>query len=92
VLSVVPVLLLDLTTRATRLPFGAVWGDTRLVLPSQMSYRDVLTGSIRQSTPASKGARLAVADLFDTLPVAVLESIPLPTSATPPATAGTRHA
>ena len=92
VLTVVPRLLLDLTTRATRLPLGAVWADTRLVLPSPMSYRDVLTGSIRQSTPASKGARLAVADLFDTLPVAVLESIPLPTSATPPATAGTRHA
>jgi (1->4)-alpha-D-glucan 1-alpha-D-glucosylmutase len=92
VLTVVPRLLLDLTTRATRLPLGAVWADTRLVLPSPMSYRDVLTGSIRQSTPASKGARLAVADLFDALPVAVLESIPLPISATPPPTAGTRHA
>ena len=80
------------TNCATRSPLGTVWADTRIVLPSPMSYRDVLTGAIRESRTASKGARLTIGDLFDTLPVAVLESIPLPTSATPPATAGTRHA
>ena len=74
-----------------RSSLGAVWADTRVVLPSPMTYRDVLTGATRESTPASKGARLAVADLFDTLPVAVLEST-LPASPARPATAGTRNA
>jgi (1->4)-alpha-D-glucan 1-alpha-D-glucosylmutase len=90
-LTVVPRLLLDLTARATRLPLGAVWADTRIVLPLPMTYRDVLTGAIRETTPASKGSRLAVAGLFDTLPVALLESMPMPVSA-PRATAGTRYA
>jgi (1->4)-alpha-D-glucan 1-alpha-D-glucosylmutase len=91
-LTVVPRLLLDLTARGTRAPLGAVWADTRLVLPSPITYRDVLTGAIRESTPASKGTRLAVADLFDALPVAVLESVTGLVSADGPATAGTRHA
>jgi (1->4)-alpha-D-glucan 1-alpha-D-glucosylmutase len=90
--TVVPRLLLDLTSRAARPPLGEVWADTRIVLPSPTTYRDVLTGVIRESRPASKGARLAVADLFATLPVAVLESVPVPISAVRPATAGTRHA
>ena len=79
-LTVVPRLLLNVTARTTRLPLGAVWADTRIVLPSPMTYRDVLTGAIRESTPASKGARLAVATLFDTLPVALLESAPVAVS------------
>jgi maltooligosyltrehalose synthase len=86
-LTVVPRLLLDLTARAARPPLGAIWGDTRIVLPARTTYRDVLTGAIRESAPATKGARLAVASLFDTVPVALLES-----TTAPPATAGTRHA
>jgi (1->4)-alpha-D-glucan 1-alpha-D-glucosylmutase len=91
-LTVVPRLLLDLTAGATRSPLGTVWADTRIVLPSPMTYRDVLTGAIRESRPASKGARLTIGDLFDTLPVAVLETVPVPASATRPASPGTRHA
>jgi len=86
-LTVVPRLLLDLTARAARPPLGGIWGDTRIVLPARTTYRDVLTGAIRESAPATKGARLAVASLFDTVPVALLES-----TTAPPATAGTRHA
>ena len=80
VVTVVPRLLLDLTTRTARPPLGAVWADTRVVLPSRTTYRDVLTGAIRESTPATKGARLAVATLFDTVPVALLESTTVPVS------------
>jgi maltooligosyltrehalose synthase len=86
-LTVVPRLLLDLTARAARPPLGGIWGDTRIVLPARTTYRDILTGAIRESAPATKGARLAVASLFDTVPVALLES-----TTAPPATAGTRHA
>jgi len=92
VVTVVPRLLLDLTAGATRTPLATVWADTRIVLPSPMTYRDVLTGAIRESKPASKGARLTIGDLFDTLPVAVLESMPVPASAARPATAGMRRA
>jgi (1->4)-alpha-D-glucan 1-alpha-D-glucosylmutase len=89
-LTVVPRLLLDLTARTVRPPLGASWADTRVVLPSRTTYRDVLTGAIRESSPATKGSRLAIAELFDTLPVALLESSPAPVSATLPD--GTRHA
>jgi maltooligosyltrehalose synthase len=57
-----------------------VWADTRIVLPSRTTYRDVLTGAIRESAPATKGARLAVSALFDTVPVALLESTTVPVS------------
>ncbi|HEX3631105.1 MAG TPA: malto-oligosyltrehalose synthase [Casimicrobiaceae bacterium] len=90
-LTVVPRLLLDLTARTARPPLGAIWADTRIVLPSRTTYRDVLTGAIRQSSPAAKGARLAVAALFETLPVALLESTPAP-DAVKRSQAGTRHA
>jgi hypothetical protein len=40
----------------------------------------VFTGAIRESAPATKGARLAVAALFDALPVALLESTTGPVS------------
>jgi (1->4)-alpha-D-glucan 1-alpha-D-glucosylmutase len=79
-LTVVPRLLLDLTARTARPPLGAVWADTRIVLPSRTTYRDVLTGASRVSSPATKGARLTVAALFDTLPVALLESTSVPIS------------
>jgi len=77
VLTVVPRLLVDLTARATRPPLGAaVWADTRVMLPSSSAtaYRDVLTGASRGAD--TKPPQLAVADLFDTLPVALLESMP----------------
>ena len=90
--TVVPRLLLDLTAGTTRSPLGTVWADTRIVLPSPMTYRDVLTGAIRESRTASKGARLTIGDLFDTLPVTVLESMAVPASAARPAAAGTRRA
>ncbi|MGH8713157.1 MAG: malto-oligosyltrehalose synthase, partial [Casimicrobiaceae bacterium] len=80
VVTVVPRLLLGLTARGTRAPLGStVWGDTRVRLPLPGSYRDVLTGAIRSSAPAAQATYLAVADLFDTLPVALLESTPAPT-------------
>ncbi len=92
VLVVVPRLLVDLTSRATRLPLGhAVWADTRVMLPSlpATTYRDVFTGAGRDA-PSAKDSALAVADLFDTLPVAVLESMPAAHAATRSATTGDR--
>ncbi|MGH8799019.1 MAG: malto-oligosyltrehalose synthase, partial [Casimicrobiaceae bacterium] len=89
VLTVVPRLLLDLSERGTREPVGlAVWGDTRVLLPALPgSYRDVLTGALRSS--AAPNSHLALADLFDTLPVALLESTPATARRK---TAGARHA
>jgi (1->4)-alpha-D-glucan 1-alpha-D-glucosylmutase len=92
-LAVVPRLLLDLTARTTRPPLGAIWADTRVMLPSPATYHDVLTGASRDSAAATKGAQLAVAELFDILPVALLESSAVPASVGRQATAaGTRHA
>jgi maltooligosyltrehalose synthase len=79
-LTVVPRLLLSLTERTARPPLGAVWADTRLLLPVRTTYRDVLTGAIRESASATKGGCLAVAAVFDTLPVALLESTTPPVS------------
>ncbi|MFI4951913.1 MAG: malto-oligosyltrehalose synthase [Burkholderiales bacterium] len=89
VLTVVPRLLLDLTARGTRAPLGStVWGDTRVLLPLRAgSYRDVLTGAIRGRPQLAQASYLAVADLFDTLPVALLESAPAPSTATRAASA-----
>jgi (1->4)-alpha-D-glucan 1-alpha-D-glucosylmutase len=78
VLCVVPRLLVDLTARATRPPLGpAVWADTRIMLPSSpaTTYRDVFTDAIHGSTGAT-ASHLAASDLFDMLPVALLESVP----------------
>jgi (1->4)-alpha-D-glucan 1-alpha-D-glucosylmutase len=78
-LTIVPRLLLDLTARGTRPPLGgAVWQDTRVLLSlPPTTYRDAFTGAVR--TPHAGGAaHLAIADLFDTLPVALLEGLPAP--------------
>ncbi|HKW81271.1 MAG TPA: malto-oligosyltrehalose synthase, partial [Casimicrobiaceae bacterium] len=77
-LAIVPRLLFGLTAGATRPPIGQIWEDTRVLLPSPLAaYRDVLTGALRR--PAGNGAfSLVVADIFDTLPAALLETIALP--------------
>ncbi len=79
VLTIVPRLLLDLTARATRPPLGGeVWGDTRVMLRSPMRCRDALSGAMRDCRPGTKGSYLPLAELFDTLPVALLESVATP--------------
>ncbi|HEY2864425.1 MAG TPA: malto-oligosyltrehalose synthase [Casimicrobiaceae bacterium] len=90
-LTVVPRLLLELTSGATRAPLGgAVWEDTRVMLPlPPTTYRDVFTGAIRRPHSGAS-AHLTVADLFETLPVALLEGLPAPKRF--PQGAGTRHA
>jgi (1->4)-alpha-D-glucan 1-alpha-D-glucosylmutase len=95
VLTIVPRLLLDLTVRATRPPLGGeVWSDTRVMLPASLpaAYHDVLTGALRAG-PATTRPALLVGELFETLPVSLLESASLPATRKRSARdAGTRRA
>jgi (1->4)-alpha-D-glucan 1-alpha-D-glucosylmutase len=95
VLTIVPRLLLDLTVRATRPPLGGeVWSDTRVMLPASLpaAYHDVLTGALRAG-PATTRPALLVGELFETLPVSLLESASVPATRKRSARdAGTRRA
>jgi len=73
-LVVVPRLVAALTKRAPRPPLGPdVWGNTQLVLPPTLAarrYRDLLSGL--SFNPAQEHHTLRLADVFSTLPVALL--------------------
>lgn len=57
-------------------PLGEqAWADTRLILPYAKSYRNVLTGELLHATQGEGGARLALGQLFSTIPVALLEAV-----------------
>ncbi len=75
-LSVVPRLPRTLTGDATRAPVGpAVWGATRIRLPSDLAgrtLRDALTGRRRRVPRAPARPELALAELLEELPVALL--------------------
>ena len=71
---VVPRLWLDLATTEDDLPLGARWGDTTLLLPgAHAQWRNVLTGAIVDGAPEGRRAKVAMADVLATFPVAVLE-------------------
>jgi (1->4)-alpha-D-glucan 1-alpha-D-glucosylmutase len=70
---VVPRLVARDLWEAPRMPCGAFWGDTSLPLtsPAPGRYRDVFTGS---ELHAHHG-RLALAQVLETLPIALLERL-----------------
>jgi (1->4)-alpha-D-glucan 1-alpha-D-glucosylmutase len=73
-LTVAPRLLVELTAKATRSPLGAVWSDTRVLLPDlPAAYRDIFTGAPLARWSADDEPALLVAELFATLPIALLE-------------------
>ena len=77
-LVVAPRLVVGLTGGEERAPVGAVWGETRLLLPDGergRRYRDVLTGVTLTVEGAPGSAGLALADVCAHLPVALLERI-----------------
>ena len=92
VVAVVPRLLVPLTSATRSLPVGVeTWGNTRLVLPAELStrvYRNALTGEVlRPEIDADRGA-LPLAAVLKTCPVALLVTTPgvpatLPTGAPP---------
>ena len=62
-------------------PVGKVWGDAQLILPeglrveSDARFRNVFTGDIIEVSGSDRNYRLALSEVFSTLPVALLESI-----------------
>ena len=73
-LTIVPRLLFGLTGGATRSPIGQIWEDTRVLVPSPLAAcRDVLTGAPRRAS-GNGMVSLPVAEIFDTLPAALLEA------------------
>ena len=62
-------------------PIGAVWSDTRLILPAELGavrYRDVITGAVIPTVPAgsANGSALALDRALAELPVALLVGEP----------------
>jgi len=72
VITVAPRLLAGIATVPGALPCGReAWGDTRVELPflaSAKELRDAITGRMRRL----EGGGIALAELFDAAPVAVL--------------------
>jgi (1->4)-alpha-D-glucan 1-alpha-D-glucosylmutase len=70
-ITVAPRLVASLGAPAGELPCGALWGDTRVEIPfldAQAQLRDAITGRVRRLTDGG----IALADLLDAAPVAVL--------------------
>ncbi|MCZ6580237.1 MAG: hypothetical protein O6840_01225, partial [Nitrospirae bacterium] len=61
------------------LPVGeAVWGNTLITLPKEAQhsrYHNILTGQIIESTTVEKTPALSTAEIFQHLPVALLERL-----------------
>lgn len=80
VLVVVPRLVAGLTGMSGKPPLGPqVWNETRLVLPPEFAgarFVNLLTGETVQATGDSSDVGLAVATVFSTFPVALLEIRP----------------
>lgn len=70
VIVAVPRLTTQLVGLGGAAPLGAVWGDTALTLPAGSAWRNALTGA----AISGAGGTFPVADLFATLPFAVLTS------------------
>ncbi len=78
VIVAVPRFVLELTEGQATIPIGrAVWGDTRLTLPSTEGtrYRNMLTGEELVVTGEPETG-IDLADLFSVLPVALLQCLP----------------
>ena len=78
VLVIAPRLVAGLCGSAAAVPTGpAVWQDTTLVLPTdwrERRYRNILTGAVLPVSTATGLPELLLADIFKTLPVALLEN------------------
>jgi (1->4)-alpha-D-glucan 1-alpha-D-glucosylmutase len=76
VITVVPRLVVGLTDGQERAPIGAdVWQDTTLVLPPEQVgevYRNLFTGDVLVVQPHNGKGRLALGDVLNRFPVAVL--------------------
>ncbi|MBI5672678.1 MAG: malto-oligosyltrehalose synthase, partial [Nitrospirae bacterium] len=77
VVTVVPRLVVSLTSDAMRPPLGSdVWGDTWVTVPSWRSgspYRNLFTGEKLLSQPVGEHQMLSVAQVLRNFPVALLE-------------------
>jgi (1->4)-alpha-D-glucan 1-alpha-D-glucosylmutase len=78
ILAVVPRLVARLTENGAELPLGGrIWGDTRLILPTDLpegSYRNVFTGGVVHPSPTGGGLALVVGEILAEFPVALLVS------------------
>ncbi|MBE0503673.1 MAG: malto-oligosyltrehalose synthase [Desulfuromonadales bacterium] len=78
-LVVVPRLCSHLIENAEGLPLGPeVWAETRVLLPAETSpgrYRHIFSGEILEPTQEDGRGTLALAEIFATYPVALLERI-----------------
>ena len=74
---VVPRLVCGLLQGKTQVPCGAVWEDTRLVLPDDLRsarFRDRLSHRVRE-VPAEGGQTILLAELLRDFPITVLERV-----------------
>jgi (1->4)-alpha-D-glucan 1-alpha-D-glucosylmutase len=74
----VPRLTLRLAQGHEQPPLGAVWADTRLVLPDERAggrWRDRFTGALLSASGGIGEAHLVAADVFRHFPVALLERV-----------------
>src|SRR5262249_7241449 len=75
----VPRLVAPLVSDSFTPPLGsAVWADTRIELPVDSgsyagAFKDAFTGAVRTPRAADGRLTLAVSDLFDRFPIALLE-------------------
>lgn len=73
-LAVAPRLVATLMGERQALPLGAgVWSDTRIEVPADVPYRDVLSGRVLQPRQHEGRPVLALADLLAHFPVALLQ-------------------
>lgn len=79
ILAAVPRFLTTVIPNPSVLPVGeAVWGNTLLTLPKEAQhsrYHNILTGQIIESTTVEKTPALSTAEIFQHLPVALLERL-----------------
>jgi (1->4)-alpha-D-glucan 1-alpha-D-glucosylmutase len=79
VIVVVPRFFVELTHRATILPLGdEAWGNSWLPLPKKLpakKYHNILTAETIECTIDDNQPVVKLAEVFSTLPVAVLETI-----------------
>ncbi len=77
-LAIVPHLTLPLVDRDHPLPLGDRWKTTRILLPTalaSLTYRNVFTGAELKPVTAAEHAWLFAGQVFERLPVALLESV-----------------
>ena len=71
--TVVPRLWSPLVQDEFQWPLGDVWSDTRLHLPGNAAWRNVLTGERLSGEATGKATRVAMRDVLATFPVALIE-------------------